>query len=86
MLGELRSEIDRIDGDIVRLLNERAEKALLVGDVKKKDGLPISDENRERQVLERVTGMNSGPLSDGVVMEIYQRLIDACTELQKSAG
>ncbi len=85
-LDELRSEIDRIDADLVRLLNERAKTALLVGEEKKKECLPIFDEDRERLVMERVDGLNCGPLSDDVLEGIYRRLMDACSEIQNSAG
>lgn len=85
-LSELREEIDRIDTEVVRLLSERAAKALLAGDEKKKDGLPVFDEDRERIVLEKVSALNCGPLNDETVREIYQLLMNSCTELQKSAG
>lgn len=85
-LEELREEIDRIDAEIVCLLNERAEKALLAGEEKKKDGLPLSDEEREEQVLERVKSMSCGPLDDEAVVELYRSIINACTDLQKTGN
>ncbi|RUM58609.1 MAG: chorismate mutase, partial [Persephonella sp.] len=40
-LKNYRDEIDRIDNEILRLLNERAKIAKAVGDVKKECNLPI---------------------------------------------
>lgn len=37
----LRNKIDRLDSELVRLLNERAEVAKAIGEIKAKAGLPV---------------------------------------------
>lgn len=81
-LQELRQEIDRIDVDIVRLLNERAKNAVSVGEEKKKDGMQLQDSSREEDVLNRIMRENNGPISDEAIARIYESVISACTEVQ----
>jgi chorismate mutase len=81
-LQELRQEIDRIDTEIVRLLNERAKNAVCVGDEKKKDGIPLQDVGREQEVQNLITHENGGPISDEDMSRVYERIISACTQVQ----
>jgi chorismate mutase len=50
-LGELRDQIDAIDGDLLRLINERAKLARRIGEIKQGN---IYRPEREAQVLGRV--------------------------------
>ena len=56
-LTEIRSEIDAIDTELVKLFNKRMDCAKRVASAKKKDGIPPVSEIREREILERVTDM-----------------------------
>jgi chorismate mutase-like protein len=70
-----RKEIDEIDVELLRLLNMRARLVLKVGALKKAAHLPFADPDRERWVLQRLQGMNSGPLDDRAVDEIFRGII-----------
>jgi len=74
-IEDCREEIDRIDGELLRLLNMRARLALEVGELKARAGLPLKDEGREREVLYRSSAANAGPLADGSVARIFRRII-----------
>ena len=52
-IGELRREIDRIDREIIRLYGERMEISRCIGEYKREHQLPVTDSQREREVLER---------------------------------
>jgi len=74
-LKSIRSEIDGLDADIVRLIGRRLDMVRRIGD--EKSGKPgvIRDPDRERQVLDRVEGVAreigvSGPLARRVFSEI----------------
>jgi len=82
-LDRIRKAVDKIDGKILKLLNLRASKALLIGDEKKKAGLPVVDLKREKQIIERMIKMNNGPLSDEQVARLYKSIISSCRNLQK---
>ena len=74
-IEDCREEIDRIDGELLRLLNRRALLALEIGEMKTRAGLPLKDEGREREVLSRSSNANAGPLADGSVARIFRRII-----------
>ena len=74
-LHRWRREIDRIDNELLRLLNERAKVACELGAVKIAAGLPAYDGKRERQVLARIRADNPGPLGPESVTRIFHRII-----------
>lgn len=78
-----RAEIDAIDGEILRLLNKRAEIALRVGAAKKTADASLCDPNREREVLARLRRENSGPFDERSIANIFQRIIDESLHLQQ---
>ncbi len=80
-----RADIDAIDDELLRLLNHRAEIALKVGAVKRRDDTSLCDPNREREMLARLCRQNSGPLNEQNITNIFQRIIDECLHVQQSA-
>ena len=52
-LADLRVEIDRIDRDLVALLNHRSEIAVQIGRIKQAAGLDIWSASREEEVYAR---------------------------------
>lgn len=81
-LEELRVHIDLIDNQILDLLNERARWVLLVGKVKRAQGLPIHVPSREHIILERLRERNRGPLTDETVVRLYDKIIEAFRRLE----
>ena len=82
----LRSKIDQLDEQIVRLLSERAAAAAAIGELKAKNGTPIYEPQREQDVLQHVRKSNPGPLTDLQVQHIFERLMDVMRELQRPHG
>lgn len=78
-----RQEIDRIDGEILRLLNERAAIALKVGAAKANVDVSMVDPKRESEVLDRLTKENPGPFDERSITNIFQRIIDESLHLQQ---
>jgi len=81
-LEGLRQAIRQKDEEIVRLLNERAELSLAVGQVKNHKGREIYDTARESRVYAYLEGVNRGPLSEKALKDIYREIISACRALQ----
>ena len=69
----------------MRLLNARAACALEIGRVKKEAGLPIYQPSREAEVLGHVQEINPGPLDDGAVRRLFERIIDEARRLERIA-
>jgi prephenate dehydratase/chorismate mutase len=84
-IEDCRARIDRIDDELLRLLNERARFALKVGESKRRAGLSLCDEGREREVVERVCRSNEGPLDARAVALIFRRIIRESRRAQAQA-
>jgi chorismate mutase len=78
-----RARIDRIDEELVELLNERAKCAVEIGQIKCKNAEQIYDPKREQRVLERVTSLSSGPLTDDAMRRLFERIIDESRRLER---
>ena len=83
-LSDLRKKIDKLDADIVRLINERGEISCGIGELKKKKNEPIYSPDRESKVYEKVSKNNKGPLSDASINSIYSEIMSACISLEES--
>jgi chorismate mutase/prephenate dehydratase len=82
-LAGLRGEIDRIDKELVALLNRRAEIALQIGQVKQKQGLEIWSPAREEEVLARALSASRGPLAPETLRLIFRELMSGSRALQR---
>ncbi len=86
-LKALRQEIDKIDEEILRLLNERAKLAKRIGEIKTKLNLPIHVPERERQIFEKILKLNKEKYGEvfpsEALIHIYREIISACLSLEK---
>ncbi|MCP5522237.1 MAG: prephenate dehydratase [Verrucomicrobiales bacterium] len=83
-LEESRQAIDRLDKEIVRLLNERTRHVLKIGEVKLKSGGEIYAPHRERAILDRLCALNEGPLTNESLQAIYREIMSSALSLEKS--
>ena len=74
-LDDWRRQIDALDAELLRLLNQRAAIACEIAAIKVASGLPAYDGNRERQVLAHVVEKNTGPLDQQSVTDIFAGII-----------
>jgi len=82
-IDELRKRIDLMDDVLLRVFNERARIALEIGREKKKLGLPVFDPGREKRIFARMKGENPGPLDDGAVVRLFERVVDESRRLER---
>jgi chorismate mutase len=85
LIESLRKRIDELDEQLVRLLSARAACALEVGRVKKTAGVDIYQPTREAEVLAHVAHVNRGPLDDGAIRRLFERIIDEARRLERMA-
>jgi len=81
-IEELRTKIDRIDDQIVALLNERSRVVLDVGRLKSGKNMEFHVPGRERQIYERLTSANPGPFPNDALKSVYREVISACLSLE----
>ena len=82
-LGILREDIDKVDAELLRLLNQRAKLVLKVGELKKANNLAVVHADREKILLAILCAQNSGPLPKEMVVQLFQQIIDTLKQLQR---
>jgi chorismate mutase / prephenate dehydratase len=83
-IAEHRKAIDKLDSQIVRLLNERTQHVLGIGEIKLKAGEEIYAPHREGAVLQRISRLNKGPITSASLRAIYREVMSSALSLEKS--
>jgi len=83
-IADWRNKIDELDRRLVDLLNERAQAAHEIGKLKRNTSMPIYEPEREKRIFENVLRANRGPLPDGELRTVYERIIDVMRNIQKN--
>jgi chorismate mutase len=85
-ISDWRQKIDDLDEQIVVLISKRAEAAKAIGKLKHGADLPVYEPGREQSVFDHVKAVNPGPLDDGELLHVYERIIDVMRTLQRRDG
>ena len=81
-INTCRAEIDRLDGEILQLLNARSQAVLTIGRLKKISGKAVKDQSRENAVLERLQKLNTGPLPGEGVELIWKTIFSVSRNME----
>ncbi len=76
----IREKIDMIDREVFQLLINRLNAVTDIGEIKKQEGLPILDENREQAIYDKIDSSFSEKEAT-FLKNIYQSII---TESKKA--
>lgn len=82
-LNELRIQIDAVDLELLRLLNQRAGLANEVGDIKRAEGSVVFRPEREAQVIGSLQKANVGALKSDSLAFIWREIMSACRALEE---
>ena len=82
MIERYREIIDRIDREILNLLNERAKVVIEVGKEKLKNSKPFIDIPREEAHIRDLLEINKGPLLNENIISIFREIISSCRLLE----
>ena len=82
-LGDWRSRINDLDNQILHLLNQRAEAALQIGDLKRRQEAPSYVPEREAAILRRLAEVNGGPMPAESVRAIWREILSSCRALEE---
>ena len=82
-ISDWRNKIDALDEQIVQFINQRAQAAIAIGDLKHQNNLPVYEPKREQAVFEHVRRVNQGPLPDSEMQHIFERIMDVMRSLQR---
>ena len=81
-LDDWRSRINDLDNQILQLLTQRAEAALQIGDLKRRQDAPSYAPEREAEILRRLTALNAGPLPADTVAAVWREILSGCRALE----
>ena len=81
-IGSWRSQIDEIDTRILELMQKRIDIVEEIGRIKTKAGLPLVDEEREREIISRLISERKDPLSVEAVSTVFNCIIQESRRVQ----
>src|SRR5215471_8254704 len=83
-LSDCRKEIDRIDDEILHLLNEHSNKVVEIGKLKKQQdrGANLHTPAREAAIIERLVQQNTGPFPSDAIRPVYREIMSASLSLE----
>src|SRR2546425_12893558 len=82
-LDDWRSRINDLDNQILPLLNQRAEAALQIGDLKRRQDLPSYAPEREAEIVSRLSAASGGPLPAASIRAIWREILSGCRALER---
>lgn len=82
-IRELRDEIDKINLQLLDLLNKRAEIASQVGQIQSQLGSQIYDPQRESEMLTSLQMANEGPFSNDTVKALFKEIFKATLAMEE---
>ncbi len=85
-INELRSQVDEVDRELIRILNERARIVQELVAIKSEAGKPLFDPKREEEILRRVAERNEGPIYDTSMREIFEFILHRIRDLEIQHG
>lgn len=81
-IDELRVNIDKIDDEILSLLNKRMKFVKNIGELKHTNNTPIYNPKREQDILKRLHLQKSSILSDAAIDAIYLEIFAVSRNLE----
>src|SRR6266851_3571487 len=82
-IKSLRSQIDKLDLQILKLVNDRADSAGEIGRLKNESSSEVFNPVREEEVLKNVIEANKGPLDEITIRAVFREIISGSRALQK---
>jgi chorismate mutase/prephenate dehydratase len=82
-LKSLREKIDKIDNEILTLLNQRTRAVREIAKLKAKAKQEFYVPHREKKIVERLLKKNKGPLPSEALRGIFQEILNASRSIQK---
>ena len=80
-LDSIRKKIDELDAELLQMLNQRSSLAIQAGENKKEE--VIYKPEREAYILRQLKKINTGPLSDKQIVNIFKEIISSCRAQEK---
>lgn len=83
MLDKQRKDIDRIDRQMVKLMEERLEVVRTIADLKKVTDMSIEDSDRESIVIDRAKNNVINRANEEHIVEFMKSIINISKNMQR---
>jgi 3-deoxy-7-phosphoheptulonate synthase/chorismate mutase len=83
---ELRERVDEVDRELIEALSERARIVQEIMALKSEAGAPVYDPRREEEILQKVVEINSGPIYDSSMRDIFELILHRIRDLEIQRG
>lgn len=82
-IDSIRNKIDKLNQQLLSLLNQRAEQVIEMGKVKHRLDLEVFDPKRERDIYVDIAKNNPGPLHVDAIVRIFEQIIAESKQLER---
>ncbi len=82
-INQIRKKIDSIDRKIIMLLSKRFKLVKKIGHFKNLADLPLDNEQRENEILERIGNIIDNPNVEDKIKTIYKIIFKLSKEIEK---
>jgi chorismate mutase-like protein len=82
-IEDWRAKIDALDKQVLDLLTERVKCVIEVGKIKGQQNAQVFNPERERQIIQKLLSENKGPLDDGGLRRIFERIIEEMRRIEQ---
>ncbi|MGC8605805.1 MAG: chorismate mutase, partial [Desulfomonilaceae bacterium] len=79
----IREQIDKIDEQLLRLVNQRAFHALTIAELRNSANVTNFSPERELTIIKALCDANTGPLSKSSVANVFSEIISACRSAKR---
>ena len=81
-IEDLRNEIDSVDRQIIELFEKRMKIAGEIAEYKKENSLPVFDEKREKEILEKLSALSNDRMKESVV-GLYEKIFELSRDYEE---
>ena len=81
--GVCGAQINEIDADLLALINRRARCVVEIGEIKRRTQAAVLVPEREQELFARLVELNEGPISEVMLRQIFQEIINNLKVLQR---
>jgi len=84
-ISDIRNDIDRIDDQLLKLINQRGKLAIKIGQEKsrKNSSKHFHVPHREHSIIERITQSSNGPFPNESLESVFREIFSATLALEK---
>ena len=81
-IDDWRKKIDKIDSNILKLLNERIMCVIKIAVIKKQEDIPVYIAEREEKIIEKLFKENNGPIEEVNIRNIFSMIFTESRRVQ----